>query len=92
MEEPNSATPTTNLMPTPAVTVKPAPEQEKVPHSALPRSKLSINSPIFTPTWESKGPHSAIPAIVPSPVPEGPAPTEIVEAPVGPVVTYNVSS
>jgi hypothetical protein len=78
MEEPNSATPTANVMPTPAVTVKPALEQEKVPHSAFPPSKLSINSPIFTPTWESKAPHSAIPAIVPSPVLEAPAPTETV--------------
>lgn len=40
------------------------PETEsRVPHSAIPlgRSKLSINSPIFTPTWEtnSEGPNSA---------------------------------
>jgi hypothetical protein len=40
------------------------PESEiRAPHSAVPltRSKLSINSPIFTPTWEtnSEGPNSA---------------------------------
>jgi hypothetical protein len=59
MEEPNSATPTTSTIPAP----NPAAEQPPtVPHSAFPRSKLSINSPIFTPTWEaSKTPKSAIP-------------------------------
>jgi hypothetical protein len=57
MEEPNSATPTTSALPAP----KPAAEQPTAPHSALPRSKLSINSPIFTPTWESnKTPKSAV--------------------------------
>ncbi|KAF8813711.1 hypothetical protein BYT27DRAFT_7268131 [Phlegmacium glaucopus] len=85
LEEPNSATPTTTVMPTPAVTVKPAVEHEKVPHSAFPRSKLSINSPIFTPTWETKVPHSASPAIVATLVPEAsvtpaaPAPAEPTE-------------
>ena len=77
MEEPNSATPTTSIMPTPATAVKP--EQDKVPHSAYPRSKLSINSPVFTPTWETKVPHSASPA-VPSPAPVAAA------APVTPIV------
>jgi hypothetical protein len=39
-------------------------ERIKVPHSAAPRSKLSINSPVFTPTWEAgSAPHSAAPAI-----------------------------
>jgi len=64
MEEPNSATPTTSAIPVP----KPAAEQPTVPHSAFTRSKLSINSPIFTPTWESnKTPKSAVPVVVPSP-------------------------
>lgn len=59
MEEPNSATPTTSAI---SITL-PAAEQPTVPHSAFPRSKLSINSPIFTPTWESnKTPKSAVPA------------------------------
>jgi len=59
MEEPNSATPTTSTIPLP----KPAAEQPTAPHSAFPRSKLSINSPIFTPTWEAnKSPKSAVPA------------------------------
>ena len=59
MEEPSSATPTTSAMPTGAA-FKSASEAERVPHSALPRSKLSINSPIFTPTWEAnKVPNSA---------------------------------
>jgi hypothetical protein len=79
MEEPNSATPTTSVMPTPAVIIKPASEQEKVPHSAYPRSKLSINSPVFTPTWETKVPHSAIPAITPAPAP-APAPEALATA------------
>jgi len=70
LEEPNSATPTTTVMPTSAVAVKPASELDKVPHSALPKSKLSINSPIFTPGWESKVPYSAAPAIVSTLVPE----------------------
>lgn len=54
MEEPTSATPTTTSIPTGAA-FKAASEGEplRVPHSALPRSKLSINSPIFTPTWEA---------------------------------------
>lgn len=48
-----------NVTPTSTVSTKPPtklPEPaNKVPHSAAPvtRSKLSINSPIFTPTWES---------------------------------------
>lgn len=51
MEEPNSnsVTPTTSAIPVP----KPA-EQPAAPHSAFPRSKLSVNSPVFTPTWEAK--------------------------------------
>jgi hypothetical protein len=53
LEEPNSATPTTSVMP------KPVYEHDKVPHSAFPKSKLSINSPIFTPR-ESTSPHSAV--------------------------------
>ncbi|KAF5325760.1 hypothetical protein D9611_000073 [Ephemerocybe angulata] len=70
LEEPSSATPTstinTNLPKLPEVNT-PA-----VPHSAVPatRSKLSITSPIFTPTWEtgSNGPASAAPSLsVPSP-------------------------
>jgi hypothetical protein len=82
LEEPNSATPTTSVMPAPAVTVKPASESEKVPHSAFPRSKLSINSPVFTPNWETKAPHSAVLVAtvstqVPAPAPAAPAaPTE----------------
>lgn len=54
MEEPSSATPTTTTIPTGAA-FKAASEGEhlRVPYSALPRSKLSINSPIFTPTWEA---------------------------------------
>lgn len=61
MEDPNSATPTTSsaiLVPKPAV------EQPTAPQSAFPRSKLSINSPIFTPSWEiHKAPQSAAPAV-----------------------------
>lgn len=64
MEEPNSATPTTSAIPVPKL----AAEQPTVPHSAFPRSKLSINSPIFTPTWETnKTPKSAVPIVVPTP-------------------------
>ncbi|KAF8160897.1 hypothetical protein B0H34DRAFT_781572 [Crassisporium funariophilum] len=62
MEEPNSATPTTSAIPTGFAPNSPV-EYERVPHSALPRSKLSINSPIFTPTWESKTPNSASPSV-----------------------------
>lgn len=63
MEEPSSATPTTSAIPTGAA-FKTASEAEQLPHSALPRSKLSINSPIFTPTWEvNKVPHSASPSV-----------------------------
>ncbi|TFK44481.1 hypothetical protein BDQ12DRAFT_620619 [Crucibulum laeve] len=62
MEEPTSATsatPTTGIAPTSVL-----PEHEQpAPHSAHPRSKLSINSPVFTPTWENKAPHSAAPSI-----------------------------
>ncbi|KDR75301.1 hypothetical protein GALMADRAFT_98661 [Galerina marginata CBS 339.88] len=68
MEEPTSATPTTSAMPTGSA-FKAAPESDRVPHSALPRSKLSINSPIFTPTWDAKVPHSASPAVSASPTP-----------------------
>jgi hypothetical protein len=39
-------------------------QERKVPHSAAPRSKLSINSPVFTPTWEAGSvPHSAAPVV-----------------------------
>jgi hypothetical protein len=63
MEEPNSATPTTSTIAAP----KPAAELPTVPHSAFPRSKLSINSPIFTPTWETnKTPQSAVPVVAPA--------------------------
>ena len=80
LEEPNSVTPTTNVMPTPAVK-----EHDKVPHSAFVKSKLSINSPVFTPR-EYTAPLSAVPVIVPTPVPEAPAtsalpgPTEALKA------------
>ncbi|PPQ93652.1 hypothetical protein CVT25_012711 [Psilocybe cyanescens] len=63
MEEPTSATPTTSVIPTGAAFAA-APEVDRAPHSALPRSKLSINSPIFTPTWDSpKVPNSAAPVV-----------------------------
>ena len=91
MEEPNSATPTTSVIPTPAV--KSIYEHDTVPHSAYPRSKLSINSPIFTPR-EFSAPHSAIPLTVSPPVSEVPAtvpePTEApkaVEVSAAPTVT-----
>ena len=77
MEEPSSATPTTSVMPTPAVK-----EPDAVPHSAFVRSKLSINSPIFTPR-DFNTPLSAVPAIVSAPeasatVPEeAPKPIEV---------------
>lgn len=61
LEEPNSATPTTSVMPTPGV--KSVYEHDRVPQSAFLKSKLSINSPIFTPR-ESTVPHSAVPAPV----------------------------
>lgn len=81
LEEPSSATPTTSVMPTPAV--KSVYEHDKVPHSAYPRSKLSINSPIFTPS-KSPVPQSAVPAIVSTPVLEAaatvPEPTEAPKA------------
>ena len=76
LEEPNSATPTTSVMPTPAV--KSVYEHDKVPHSAFLKSKLSINSPIFTPR-EYTVPHSAVPAIVPTPAPEAPATSAVPE-------------
>ncbi|KAF8995476.1 hypothetical protein BDQ17DRAFT_1522127 [Cyathus striatus] len=39
-------------------------QERKVPHSAVLRSKLSINSPVFTPTWEAGSvPHSAAPVV-----------------------------
>jgi hypothetical protein len=75
MEDPNSATPTTSVMPTPAV--KSVYEHDKAPHSAFLKSKLSINSPIFTPR-ESVFPHSAVPVI--APVPEVSEPTEVSKA------------
>ncbi|KAH9485206.1 Protein VTS1 [Psilocybe cubensis] len=63
MDEPTSATPTTSAIPTGAAFAA-APEVDRVPHSALPRSKLSINSPIFTPSWDSsKVPNSATPTV-----------------------------
>jgi hypothetical protein len=68
MEEPSSATPTTSVMPTPAV--KSIYDPDAVPHSAFVRSKLSINSPIFTPR-DFPTPLSAVPAIVSAP--EAPA-------------------
>jgi len=69
MEEPSSATPTTNTIPLGAA-FKAASEAERLPHSALPRSKLSINSPVFTPTWEAnKVPHSASPSVSAEPAP-----------------------
>ncbi|KAF8906469.1 hypothetical protein CPB84DRAFT_1813736 [Gymnopilus junonius] len=69
MEEPTSATPTTSAIPTGAA-LNSTPEYDHVPHSALPRSKLSINSPIFTPTWDtSKVPQSASPAVSVNPIP-----------------------
>jgi hypothetical protein len=81
LEEPDSATPTTTVMPTFAVADKPASELDKVPHSAFLKSKLSINSPIFTPSRESQVPHSAAPAIVPTLVPEkAPEPSEASKA------------
>lgn len=52
MEEPSSATPTTTSIPTGAA-FEAASKVDRPPQSALPRSKLSINSPIFTPTWEA---------------------------------------
>jgi hypothetical protein len=61
MEEPNSATPTTSAIP--QADLPKVAEAERVPHSALPRSKLSINSPIFHPSWENNVPHSASPVI-----------------------------
>jgi hypothetical protein len=62
MEEPSSATPTTSAIPIGAAS-RTASEAEQLPHSTLPGSKLSINSPIFTPTWEAnKVPHSAPPS------------------------------
>lgn len=64
MEEPTSATPTTSVMPTGAG-LSGTTETEIAPQSALPRSKLSINSPIFTPTWDaSKGSSQCSPRIV----------------------------
>jgi hypothetical protein len=75
LEEPNSATPTTSVMPTPGV--KSVYEHDKVPHSAFPKSKLSINSPIFTPR-EYTAPNSAVP-IVPATVPEAPATSTVPE-------------
>jgi hypothetical protein len=71
MEEPNSATPTTSAMPT-----KLPAEYGRVPQSAAPRSKLSINSPIFTPTWDSKVPHSAAPSLSTSPLVEATLPAD----------------
>lgn len=60
IEEPDSATPTTSALPsTPYVS---AIGESKVPHSAAPSSKLSINSPVFTPTWE-RAPQSAAPTV-----------------------------
>lgn len=68
MEEPNSATPTTSAIPT---GIAPKPAYDGIaPHSALPRSKLSINSPIFTPTWDTaKVPQSAAAAVTDHSVP-----------------------
>lgn len=71
MEEPNSATPTTSAMPTNLPR-----EFGRIPQSAAPRSKLSINSPIFTPTWDSKVPHNAAPGSSTSPLVEATLPTD----------------
>lgn len=71
MEEPNSATPTTSAMPT-----KLPSEYGRMPQSAAPRSKLSINSPVFTPTWDSKVPHSAAPNFSSSPLVEATLPAD----------------
>jgi len=77
LEEPDSATPTTTVMPTFAVGIQPGSDHDQVPHSAFPKSKLSISSPIFKP---AKAPHSAVP-IVPTPVPEAPVVSAPTEAP-----------
>jgi len=75
MEEPSSATPTTSAIPT-GTALNTVPDHDRAPHSALPRSKLSINSPIFTPTWDtSKAPQSASPAISVNPSAAETAPT-----------------
>ena len=71
LEEPNSATPTTSAIPT-----KLPLEYGRVPQSAAPRSKLSINSPIFTPTWDSKVPHSAAPDLSTTPLVEATLPAD----------------
>jgi hypothetical protein len=76
LEEPNSTTPTTSVMPASAVKY----EHDKVPHSAFPKSKLSIKSPIFTPR-ESAVPHSAAPAIVPT------TPKAIIEISAAPITS-----
>jgi hypothetical protein len=60
MDSPDSATPTTSAAP--EASYPPPTGENKVPHSAAPTSKLSINSPIFTPTWE-RGPQSAAPTV-----------------------------
>jgi len=64
MEEPNSATPTTAAIP--QADLPKVSDADRVPHSALPRSKLSINSPIFHPSWEGNVPHSASPVVTTS--------------------------
>jgi len=86
MEEPNSATPTTSVMPTPAV--KPTYEYDTVPHSAFPRSKLSINSPIFTPREAAfvTTPVSEASATVPEPA-EAPKAIEVSAATDAPATT-----
>jgi len=61
MESPSSATPTTSAL-NPNTHNPPAIDDAKVPQSAAPTSKLSINSPIFTPASE-RGPQSAAPTV-----------------------------
>ncbi|KAF9476371.1 hypothetical protein BDN70DRAFT_882550 [Pholiota conissans] len=79
MEEPTSATPTTSAIPTGAAFKAASAVEPRVPHSALPRSKLSINSPIFTPTWEAgKLPTSAAPQVSETQTPEHTAETALV--------------
>lgn len=71
--EPNSATPTSSVNTSLPKLPEPAPT---VPHSAVPatRSKLSVNSPIFTPIWEntSSVPHSAAPTVSITSLPAAP--------------------
>ncbi|KAF5322765.1 hypothetical protein D9619_001730 [Psilocybe cf. subviscida] len=89
IDEPSSATPTTTTMPTgPAFKAASEGAADRVPHSAVPltRSKLSINSPIFTPTWEQgKLPTSATPEDPAEASAEAPTPLATEAAAVAPV-------